>query len=65
MFDGKFGVPGGAPVITIPSGRCFGAGHGLSVFGSRHVWSARYLQSHLQHPVTPARAHGDSFEDGF
>jgi hypothetical protein len=26
--------------------------NGLSVFGSRHVWSTRYLQSHLQHPVT-------------
>jgi hypothetical protein len=26
--------------------------NGLSVFGSRHVWSVRYLQPHLQRPVT-------------
>ena len=26
MFDGKSGVPGGAPVISIPSGWCFDTG---------------------------------------
>jgi hypothetical protein len=25
--------------------------NGLSVSGSRYVWSARYLQPHLQHPA--------------
>jgi hypothetical protein len=37
--------------------------NGLSVFGSRHVLSARYLQSHLQQPAsndsyTPPRSPG-------
>lgn len=26
--------------------------NGLSLLGSRHVWSARYLQPHFQHPAT-------------
>jgi hypothetical protein len=30
--------------------------NGLSVTGSRHVWSARYLQPHFQHPMNDSYA---------